>query len=204
MSPSFNKYSLQFTLDSWGPQFLMVMNNKFMTMARLKPMSPLSHLLHEIRLILIPSGLFRQGRGLNPWTLSPSLKWDWVGYANKWPILAILPRLKPMNYEISKKCSIFGSSVQILGWMPPSFDGYSLQFTLDSWAPPFDEEWGMNVHSGATISFSCLGPQFYIQFVYEAKLLFLLHSRFKLWVVKAGLDNIVASQTCPTIEFPIK
>ena len=56
--------------------------------------------------------------------------------------------------------------------MPPSFDGYSLQFTLDSWAPPFDEEWGMNVHSGATISFSCLGPQLYVQFVYKATLSF--------------------------------
>ena len=161
MPPYFNKYSLQFTLDSWGPQFLMLMNNEFLTMAGLKPMSPLSHLLHEIRSILITSGLFRQGGGLNPWTLSPS---------PKSAILAILPRLKPMNYEISKKCSIFGSSVQILGWMPPSFDGYSLQFTLDSWAPPFDEEWGMNVHSGATISFSCLGPQLYIQFVYKATL----------------------------------
>ena len=58
--------------------------------------------------------------------------------------------------------------------MPPSFDGYSLQFTLDSWAPPFDEEWGMNVHSGATISFSCLGPQLYVQFVYKATLSFTL------------------------------
>ena len=42
--------------------------------------------------------------------------------------------------------------------MPPSFDGYSLQFTLDSWAPQFDEEWGMNVHSGA-ISFLWVHPK---------------------------------------------
>jgi hypothetical protein len=105
-------------------------------------------------------------------TLTPSLKWGWE-------LVVLTSELYPdlnltMNHEISKKCSIFGSSVQILGWMPPSFDGYSLQFTLDSWAPPFDEEWGMNVHSGATISFSCLGPQLYLQFVYKATLSFTL------------------------------